>query len=988
MVLRYFRRRLSRDKRLFRRDRARAHHRRMGVETLELRAMLAATDAYGFDTLVIDAFQAGSTLDIDDLVVKDLSTGTVTYENNFNSGSVAGLNLTYWRDINVAPVFDATKTRIVNSRLRLETTGFGQNGSGGYDSRSRMALGLSLPTDFEITFLVYKHQWAGHAQITIAPEQPSLPFGLPSSPLPGGLATNIQGGQINYASVVTTSGETNLSPGSGTSGPYLQTDVRYRLVKQGSSFQIYVQNVLKGSTSSLASLYTTNQPVPVAIEQVTVGDAGNTADDTGFGAVSYGYRIGKYEVTVGQYTEFLNAVAKSDPYGLYNPGMGSNFTVAGISRTGAAGAYQYRVINNGGSSAARPITYVSWFDAARFANWMHNGQGLGGTETGAYTLNGATSGPVPGVNPGAQFYIPTENEWYKAAYYKGGSGNAGYWEYATQSDTIPGNSIGSGTNQANYYAGDYAVTQLAGYSSSQSYTTDVGSFTASQSAYGTFDQSGNVQELTTLSSASELVGRRGGDWASPASFDISAAHSPTIPAWDDGFAIGFRLASPVPNNAPTDIALSSQWVMENLAVGSVVGTLTALGANGSDTFTYSLVSGTGSTNNASFSIVGNQLRTAASFNYESKSSYSIRVRATDAGGLFTEKTFTIGVLDANDAPTFVSVSRTLFAENQAAGTVVATLSTTDVDVGQTFTYALVSGTGSTDNASFSVSGNQLIALSSFDKEAKSSYSILLRTTDSGGLSYDRQVLIMISDVNETPTDIFLAGQAVAENSAVGTTVGTFSTIDPDANSTFTYSLVSGSGSTDNAKFSISGNRLVTAGALDYESQTSHSVRVRATDAGNLYVEKEFVIAVTPVEEPITLTSTSVVENSAVGTSIGQFGVINAAAGTTFIYSLVAGAGSTDNGLFAISGNTLTTAAAFNHETKSLYAIRVRATGSDGSISELAFTISVTDVYEAPPQITSAPLDGAATAVSMPSKITSKRSRYSPGSCARCHCVGV
>lgn len=285
----------------------------------------------------------------------------------------------------------------------------------------------------------------------------------------------------------------------------------------------------------------------MTIDWVRVGDAGNAVDDTGFGGVNYEYQIGKYEITIGQYAKFLNAVARTDPHGLYNANMATNLTVAGIARAGTAGGYNYTVISNDGTSANRPITYVSWFDAARFANWMHNGQGNGGTESGAYTLvGGQTSGAAPTRNPEAKFWIPNEDEWYKAAYYKGGGTDAGYWEYATQSDSAPDNVVGAGANQANYFTDVYAVTQSPAYAVTQRYTTDVGAFSGSPSAYGTFDQSGNVQELTTQSRLGpELIGRRGGDWYSPAAFDISATHSPTIPSWDDGFAIGFRLASPV-----------------------------------------------------------------------------------------------------------------------------------------------------------------------------------------------------------------------------------------------------------------------------------------------------------------------------------------------------------------------------------------------------------------------------------------------------------
>ena len=430
----------------------------------------------------------------------------------------------------------------------------------------------------------------------------------------------------------------------------------------------------------------------------------------------------------------------------------------------------------------------------------------------------------------------------------------------------------------------------------------------------------------------------------------TASYSIRIRSTDAGGLSTEKAVTLSVNNSPTDMSLSSTWVAENLAAQTTVGTFSTTDPNEGETFTYSLVTGTGSTDNVSFSISGGQLRTAAVFNYEVKSSYSIRVRTTDAGGLFVEKAFTVGILDANEAPTNITLSRNSFAENQLAGTAVATLTSTDPDVGQAFTYTLVSGTGSTDNASFSVSSNQLIAQQAFDREAKSSYSIRLRTTDSGGLWYERAVTITISNVNEPPTDMFLSGQVVAENAATGTVVGTFSAIDPDVGSIFTYSLVSGSGGTANATFAMSGNRLVTAATLDYESRSSLSIRVRATDSGGLFAEKIFAITVTDVAEPITLTNTSLAENSVAGTTVGRFAVADAAVDAAFTYSLVSGTGSADNALFAISGGQLATTAVFNFESRSSYLIRVRATDQNGLAIEKSFPIEVTDVNEPPEDI--------------------------------------
>jgi sulfatase modifying factor 1 len=285
------------------------------------------------------------------------------------------------------------------------------------------------------------------------------------------------------------------------------------------------------------------QPL-VTIDTVTVGDAGNAADTTGYGAVADVFAIGKYEVTIGQYTTFLNSVATvtSDSYivDLWTGSMATDLNIAGISRSGSGtlgSPYSYSVIGSGN----RPITYVSWFDAARFANWMNNGATNGAsTETGAYTLNGATNGIIT-VNPGATWSLPSEDQWYKAAYYKGGGTNAGYWVYATQSDGVPGNTIGGAPNQANYYADDYAVTQSTNYDLAQNYLTDAGAFSNSASAYGTFDQSGNVWEWNDAVDGS-IRGERGGAWFNEANYLESSFRTGGTPT-SEQFSVGFRLAN-------------------------------------------------------------------------------------------------------------------------------------------------------------------------------------------------------------------------------------------------------------------------------------------------------------------------------------------------------------------------------------------------------------------------------------------------------------
>ena len=320
--------------------------------------------------------------------------------------------------------------------------------------------------------------------------------------------------------------------------------------------------------AAAAWLATTPALAGITYDMVNVGNPGNANDTTGYGAVNYLYSIGKYDVTIGQYTAFLNAVAATDTYALYNASMATDLNVAGISRSGSSGSFSYSVITNGGSSANRPITYVDWRDAARFANWMSNGQPTGApssttTENGAYDLTGGTYPAKNSTNPNTgaapTFFVPTENEWYKAAYYspiKGGVGSPGYWIFATQSNSAPGNQVGGTTNQANYFTGSgYSVTQSLTSSASQNYLTDVGAFSGSASYYGTFDQSGNVSQWNDLSGAGGGTrGWRGGSWNfnSPPPLSSSQRVDGQYIGSGDGTArVGIRLAgqyivAPVP----------------------------------------------------------------------------------------------------------------------------------------------------------------------------------------------------------------------------------------------------------------------------------------------------------------------------------------------------------------------------------------------------------------------------------------------------------
>ncbi|MHC4698767.1 MAG: DUF4215 domain-containing protein [Planctomycetota bacterium] len=294
----------------------------------------------------------------------------------------------------------------------------------------------------------------------------------------------------------------------------------------------------------------------VVIETVTVGNPGNAGEDSGqcvpgwegprreCGAVDYEYNLAKFEVTAGQYTEFLNAVAATDTYALYNTYMWDepNYgRYCRIQQHGSPGSYSYSVA---GDWADRPVSAVSWGDAARFANWLHNGQPTGDqdlttTEDGSYYLDGATTiEELIAVvrKPDATWVIPSEDEWYKAAYHYNNGATGNYYDYPTSSDSIPSNDLidPDPGNNANFSASDFTIGV-------PNWQTEVGEFENSDSPYGTFDQGGNVYEWNEAIFYGSYRGIRGGSYRL-GRLDLHAACRAYVNPTNEEFQLGFRVA--------------------------------------------------------------------------------------------------------------------------------------------------------------------------------------------------------------------------------------------------------------------------------------------------------------------------------------------------------------------------------------------------------------------------------------------------------------
>jgi hypothetical protein len=296
----------------------------------------------------------------------------------------------------------------------------------------------------------------------------------------------------------------------------------------------------------------------VVIDWVTIGDPGNACDlqNQGcFGGVAGVYRIAKIEVTNAQYTEFLNAVAATDPNALYSTLMGFVSLSGGISRSGSSGSFTYSTITG---REDMPVIHASFYDALRFANWLHNGQPVGGqsgstTEGGAYTITaqGIADNTIT-RNMGATFFLTSEDEWYKAAYYDPGSGL--YFDYPVGTDTQTVCAVSGSTpntENCNNVIGDLTVVE---------------SYTGSASPYGTSDQGGSISEWNEAIIDGSSRGTRGGGFKNaPAGMAASNRNVITGPAGN----MGFRVASPavaapqVPSSSPLSIALL--WILASVS---------------------------------------------------------------------------------------------------------------------------------------------------------------------------------------------------------------------------------------------------------------------------------------------------------------------------------------------------------------------------------------------------------------------------------------
>jgi gliding motility-associated-like protein len=364
---------------------------------------------------------------------------------------------------------------------------------------------------------------------------------------------------------------------------------------------------------------------------------------------------------------------------------------------------------------------------------------------------------------------------------------------------------------------------------------------------------------------------------------------------------------------------------------------------------YSLIAGV--LNNDAFSISSSDLIADSVFNYEVQNQQVIQITANDGNGCSISSQFTITIVDTTDTPTDILLSNNIIGEDLPIGTTVGQFSTIDEDSWDAHAYTLVAGAGDTHNIYFTISGDTLSTDSVLDYENIPVYSIRVRSTDLGNAFVEKVFTISLLNENDPPTMILLSNDSITENLPTGSVVGTLSAIDMDVADVHVFTLINNVLS--NSLFQISGNQLLTADTLDFETQSSHTVLIKVTDSGNDTLTMQFVIGIrdsNDVPTNISLSSNLIFENQPAGILIGNFSSTDQDTADSHTYTFVNGPGDPGNASFTISGNQLFSADTFHFAVQDTFSIRVRSTDLAGTFTEKVFEIIIRDENDAPTDI--------------------------------------
>ncbi len=406
------------------------------------------------------------------------------------------------------------------------------------------------------------------------------------------------------------------------------------------------------------------------------------------------------------------------------------------------------------------------------------------------------------------------------------------------------------------------------------------------------------------------------------------------------------------NEPPEDLGMTGGTVAENAKSGTLVATLLASDPDAEDRLTYSLVEDAGGRFAIDAETGSISVAEGSRFDFDEAASHEIGVQVTDSGGLSYTERLTVVVTNENFAPTGVTLSDGTVAENAAGGTLVAKISASDPDADERLTYSLTEdadGRFVIDAESGRITVSDVASL---DFEEETSHQLMVRVTDSGGLTHEEALAIAVTDANESPS-AEAASFDLDEIADPGTTVGRLRASDPDGGDQgrLRYAIT---GDNSKGRFAIdpaTGTITVADGAnLDFEDRRSFKLEVTATDGGGLSDSALVAIDLVDRNEPpsgVRLITGKVPENAAHGRLAGQVAAVDPDAGDSLTYGLTEDAG----GRFAIDSKTGTITVAdgarLDFEAAASHRLAVRVTDSGGLTYDEVFSIALTDTNEAP-----------------------------------------
>ena len=459
---------------------------------------------------------------------------------------------------------------------------------------------------------------------------------------------------------------------------------------------------------------------------------------------------------------------------------------------------------------------------------------------------------------------------------------------------------------------------------------------------------------------------------------VGASWSDPDGMYDAGAVYTFDISGYVGSNTiPSDLNSTAPLTFaENQPVGTIVGEFNATDPDANSTLTYYLVSGAGDGNNSLFTLETNgTLRTATTFDYETNAStYSIRVQVRDEYNATAEGNFTVVLTNVNDSPTGIIPSGALsVVENQPAGSFVTDFNATDQDVGASFTFSLVSGSGDSGNAYFTMDANGTLKTAvSFDYETNAStYSIRIQVRDEYNASVENTFTVTLTDdgLHDGAAEVF-----TVSGGQYGSPYYSFQDSNGQTPDFDTLTLIRGS-TYMFINGGVSGSHPFMIGESFGDTSSSH-VFGSPLNAGNsgakltmvipsdfsgtlLYyctvhgsMQKAFLIGdpvVNTTPTNLVTTGLAIAENQPVGTIVGEFNATDPDANATLTYHLVSGAGDGNNSLFTLDTNaTLRTATTFDYETNaSTYTIRVQVKDEFNATVEGNFTVTLQDWFDSP-----------------------------------------